>query len=271
MKKALLSGVILAAVFSMGFLRPKPSRISQPDISRSGQDKRPGKPGQPRLLVFSKTSGFRHDCIPAGKLALLKLGAVHGCVVDTTEDAGRFTSENLSRYQVVIFLCTTGTILDTLQKQAFTKYIQRGGGFVGIHSATDTEYGWPWYGRLVGAWFKNHPSDSPLTGTLHVEDRNSPATRELPVTFSRSDEWYNFKYVNPDDHLLVSIDQTTYNRTQTPKNIIGDEKKHPVAWCHRYDGGRAFYTSMGHLKSSYEEPLFLNHVWGGIEYASGKN
>lgn len=223
------------------------------------------------MLVFSKTTGFRHDCIPAGKLAMLKLGAIHGYQVDTTEDASAFTKENLKKYKVVMFLCTTGTVLDSSQKLAFEQFIEGGGGFVGIHSATDTEYNWPWYGKLVGAWFRNHPSNSPLTGKLHVEDRHNPSTREMPVDFSRSDEWYNFKYVNPDDHILVTIDQTTYNSGATAKNIIGDDKKHPVSWCHTYAGGRAFYTSMGHLISSFEEPLFLNHVWGGIQYAAGKN
>lgn len=223
------------------------------------------------ILVFSKTAGYRHDCIEAGKLAMLKLGAEHGYAVDTTENASVFTAANLKKYKVVVFLCTTGTVLDTLQKEAFKKYIQAGGGFVGIHSATDTEYGWAWYGKLVGAYFKNHPSNSPLVGVLKIEDKNNPSTHELPPSFSRNDEWYNFKYVNPDDHMLLTIDQTTYNSTQTEKNVIGDDKKHPVSWCHNYDGGRAFYTSMGHLKSAYEEPLFLNHVWGGIQYASGKN
>lgn len=225
----------------------------------------------PSMLVFSKTTGYHHECIAAGKLAMLKLGAVHGYSVDTTDNASAFTEANLKKYKVVIFLCTTGTVLDTLQKDAFKKFIQAGGGFVGIHSATDTEYSWPWYGQLVGAYFKNHPSNSPLIGVLHVQDRNNPSTHELPVSFSRNDEWYNFKYVNPEDHLLITIDQTTYNSTQTATNVIGDDKKHPVSWCHSYDGGRAFYTSMGHLKSAYEEPLFLNHVWGGIQYAAGKN
>lgn len=225
----------------------------------------------PAILVFSKTGGYRHDCITTGKLAMLKLGVVHGYRVDTSENASSFTAANLKKYKVVVFLCTTGTVLDTLQKEAFRKYIQAGGGFVGIHSATDTEYSWPWYGKLVGAYFKNHPSNSPLVGVLKVEDKNNLSTHELPMSFSRNDEWYNFKYVNPDDHMLVTIDQTTYNSTQTEKNVIGDDKNHPVSWCHNYDGGRAFYTSMGHLKSAYEEPLFLNHVWGGIQYAAGKN
>ncbi len=223
------------------------------------------------MLVFSKTAGYRHDCIPVGKLAFVKLGKAHGYAVDTTEDATAFTSENLKKYKLVVFLCTTGTVLDTLQKQAFQQFIEGGGGFIGIHSATDTEYNWPWFGKLVGAYFKNHPSNSPLTGMLHVEDRNNPATRRMPENFSRSDEWYNFKYVNPDDHMLVTIDQTTYNSTQTSTNVIGDDKKHPVSWCHEYNGGRAFYTSMGHLKSAYSEPLFLDHLWGGIQYVTGKN
>jgi len=215
-----------------------------------------------RILVYSKTTGFRHDCIPSGKLALINMGKEHGFAVDTTENANAFTVENLKKYQVVVFLCTTHRVLDTVQKAAFAAWLHRGGGFVGIHAATDTEYGWPYYNKLVGAWFVGHPGPKNVrTGTLHVTDPKAIPTQDMPGEFVRTDEWYNFKDIQPDNHILVTIDQTTYD--------FGTDKQHPVSWTRSFDGARIFYTSMGHTKETYLEPLFLNHLWGGIRFVTG--
>src|SRR6266481_3108757 len=167
---------------------------------------------QPRfaVLVFSKTSTFRHDSIPDGIAAIQTLGAENGFAVDSTEDAARFTDAELARYKVVVFLCTTGDILDTHQKAAFERYIRSGGGFVGIHSASDTEYQWAWYGRLVGAYFASHPEIQPAT--IRIEDAVHSSTRDLPAVWKRTDEWYNFRS-NPRGtaHVLATIDETTYS------------------------------------------------------------
>lgn len=216
---------------------------------------------KPRVLVFSKTMGFRHDCIPAAKLALIKLGNDNGFVVDTTEDASVFTTENLKKYKAVVFSCTTGDVLDNAQQEAMENYIHHGGGFAGIHAATDTEYDWPWYNKLVGAQFLSHPHQQ--VATLHVVDHHHISTKHLPDEWKRKDEWYNFKNMNPDVHVLIKIDETTYEGGKNGDN-------HPMAWYHEYDGGRAFYTELGHIKESYEEPLFLQHLLGGIKYAMGK-
>src|SRR5271167_4747878 len=148
---------------------------------------------QPRFaaLVFSKTTGFRHDSIPQGIAAIEALGADHGFAVDRTEDAARFTDAELARYKVVVFLNTTGDILDAGEKAAFERYIRSGGGFVGIHSASDTEYGWPWYGRLVGTWFASHPQIQ--RATVHIANPDHPSTKGLPTAWERADEWYNFR------------------------------------------------------------------------------
>jgi cytochrome c len=228
-------------------------------INRSGA----AESTQPRfaVLVFSKTSAFRHDSIPDGIAAIQTLGAENGFAVDSTVDAARFTDAELARYKVVVFLCTTGDILDTDQKAAFERYIRSGGGFVGIHSASDTEYQWAWYGRLVGTYFASHPQIQPAT--VRIEDLGHASTEGLPVTWQRTDEWYNFQS-NPRGavHVLATLDEATYSGGK-----MGVD--HPIAWCHEIDGGRSWYTAMGHESESYAELLFRLHLLGGIESAAG--
>jgi cytochrome c len=213
------------------------------------------------VLVFSKTTGFRHDSIPQGIAAIEALGAEHGFSVDSTEDASRFTAAELARYRVVVFLSTTGDILDPGQKATFERYIRAGGGFAGIHSASDTEYQWAWYGQLVGAHFADHPQIQPAT--VHVEDIGHPSTKDLPVIWRRTDEWYNFR-TNPRGtaHVLATLDEASYSGGK-----MGSD--HPIAWCQEIDGGRSWYTAMGHTVESYAEPLFRLHLLGGIESVAG--
>ena len=216
-----------------------------------------------RVLVFSKTAGFRHSSIGAGRAAIRKLGAENGFDVDTTEDARAFTSKNLARYRAVVFLNTTGDVLDAAQQDDFERYIQAGGGYVGVHSATDTEYDWPWYGRLAGAWFNGHPNNPNVRqGTFRVLDRTHVSTTGLPDRWDRTDEFYNFKSIDPTIHVLVDIDEKSYQG-----GTNGDH--HPMSWYHDFDGGRAWYTNMGHTEETYSEPLFLKHLLGGLRYAIG--
>lgn len=220
------------------------------------------RPSHPRVLVFSKTKGFRHASIGTGRLAIMKLGEENGFTVDTTEDASWFTDKSLKKYAAVIFLNTTGDILDDAEQTAFEHYIKSGGGFVGVHSATDTEYGWEWYGKLVGAYFMGHPKIQ--QAKLIVQDSTNISTKHLPREWVRTDEWYNFKNLNNQVHVLMLIDEKSY---QGGKN--GDY--HPMAWYHDFEGGRAFYTELGHTDESYSDPNYLKHLLGGIRYAMGKN
>lgn len=220
-----------------------------------------GSKKKKQVLVFSKTAGFRHASIAAGKTALLKMGSENNWMVDTTEDALVFTAANLKRYDVVVFLNTTGNILNEEQQAAFEKYIQAGNGFAGIHAATDTEYDWPWYCRLVGANFASHPKQQ--NATLLVKDSLHSSTKHLPHLWQRFDEWYNFKNQYSGVHVLVTIDETTYEGGKNGDN-------HPMAWYHDYDGGRAFYTALGHTEASYSEENFLQHLRGGLQYAMNK-
>jgi glucose/arabinose dehydrogenase/type 1 glutamine amidotransferase/PKD repeat protein len=214
-------------------------------------------------LVFSKTAGFRHDAIADGIAAIQALAAQHGFNVDLTEDSNQFTDANLAQYDVVVWLNTTGDVLNNTQQGAFERYIRAGGGYAGVHSASDTEYGWPWYGGLVGAYFNNHPA--PQTATIKVEDPAHPSTAHLGPTWVHFDEWYNFR-ANPrgNVHVLASLDETSYNPGQ---GAMGPE--HPIAWCHDYDGGRSWYTGLGHTRESYSDPAFRQHLLGGIQTAAG--
>ena len=218
---------------------------------------------QPRVLVFSKTAGFRHSSIGVGIAAVKKLGQENGFAVDATEDAGAFTAKNLVRYNAVVFLNTTGDVLDALQQDVFERYIQAGGGYVGVHSATDTEYDWPWYGRLAGAYFNGHPNNPNVRkATYRVIDKSHVSTAGFPDTWNREDEFYNFKSIDPTIHVLIEIDEKSYEG-----GTNGDH--HPMSWYHDFDGGRAWYTNMGHTEATYSEPQFLRHLLGGLRYAIG--
>ncbi len=216
------------------------------------------------VLVFYKTAGYHHSSIAAGIKAIMLLGNEHNFQVDTTADAAKFTEENLQQYAAVIFLSTTGDVLDDAQQRAFENFIKSGGGFAGIHSATDTEYDWSWYGDLVGAYFADHPDQQ--EATLNVVNRKTIATKHLPKQWTRKDEWYNFKWMTKDKlHVLITIDESSYNAGPSKMGTY-----HPMSWYHDFDGGRSFYTELGHTDESYSDPLYLNHLLGGIEYAMGR-
>lgn len=215
----------------------------------------------PRILVYAKTKGFHHASIPAGLAAIQQLGAENGFAVDTTTDSSYFVPKTLKKYAAVVFMSTTGNILNAEQQTAFEKYIQSGRGFVGVHAATDTEYDWPWYNQLVGAYFKSHPKQQ--EAVLHIVDDTHISTKHLPKTWKRFDEWYNFKSIQPNLNILITIDEKSYTG-----GANGDP--HPMAWYHTFDGGRAFYTEFGHTDESFKDPMFLQHLLGGIRYAMNK-
>ncbi|MBM4111758.1 MAG: ThuA domain-containing protein [Phycisphaerae bacterium] len=218
----------------------------------------------PRVLVFTKTAAFRHDSIPDGIRAVREIGA-GAFEIDATEDAAAFTDDNLTRYRAVVWLSTSGEVLNDEQQAAFERYIRAGGGYAGIHAASDTEYEWPWYGKLVGAYFQTHPPVQSATQTVEVRDHAS--TRMLPERWMRTDEWYSFRS-NPRGtegiRVLMSLDESTYE--PAPATMGAD---HPIAWYHEFDGGRSWYTGGGHTKESFSEPLFREHLLGGILWAAG--
>ncbi len=219
-------------------------------------------------LVFSETAAFEHSNIDEATTAIQQLGATNNFTVTATEDSSVFNDANLEQYEVVIFLSTTGDVLTPTEQAAFERYIQGGGGYAGIHAASDTEYDWPWYGSLVGAYFNNHPAGTP-SATVKVEDPAHPSTAGLPKRWQRTDEWYNFRTPNTLTarnklHILASMDETTY-APGTGANGV----EHPIAWCQDYDGGRSWYTGMGHTEASFTDAPFLKHILGGIQTAAG--
>jgi type 1 glutamine amidotransferase len=261
--KAVL-GLFTAAVLSL-----MPQAVALPaEEDRSATVPRseaagPRAAGDPayEILVFSRTAGFRHSSIDDGIAAIRALGAANNFTVDATEDAQAFTSANLAQYKAVVFLSTTGDVLNTTQQTAFEKYIQGGGGYVGVHAAADTEYDWPFYEGLAGALFRSHPAVQPAT--VEVEDRAHDATAHLGRTWQRTDEWYDYR-TNPRTtaRVLASLDESSYSGG----TMAGD---HPIAWCKDYQGGRAFYTGGGHTDESYSESAFRRHILGGIRWAAG--
>lgn len=217
---------------------------------------------KPGILVFTRTKGFYHQSIPTGSAAIRKLGQENNFIVDTTGDPRYFVQDSLKNYAAVIFLNTTQNVLNGDQQVAFERYIQSGGGFVGVHAAADTEYDWAWYNKLVGAYFLSHPKIQ--KAIVQVVDSTHPSTSFLPRKWERTDEWYNYKSINADIKVLATMDETSYQGGQNGNN-------HPIAWYHAFDGGRAFYTGFGHTNESYSDPLFLRHLLEGIKYAIGNN
>lgn len=229
--------------------------LNHPEPLKSSKSKISALKSQ--ILVFTKTAGYRHGAIEKGVETLKELGLKNNFEITQTEDSLQFNDANLKKYQLVIFLNTTQDVLGDEQQEAFKTYINNGGSFMGVHAATDTEYEWPWYGKLVGAYFLNHPKQQ--EAKIMVTDKNNPATAHLQDTWMHFDEWYNFKDINPDLQVLMSLDETSYEGGKNGDN-------HPITWCHEFDGGRAFYTGLGHTLESYDDPNFRKQLVGGIEW-----
>lgn len=235
-------------------LHNNPVRVPQQSVPAT-------KVNKDQVLVFSKTNGYRHSSIAKGVATLVELGTTNSFEVTQTEDSLQFNPANLKKFQLVIFLNTTMDVLGDKEESAFEAYIQNGGSFMGIHAAADTEFDWPWYGKLVGAYFLSHPKQQ--EAVLEVVDHNHPATKHLASTWTHFDEWYNFKDLNPDVQILMKLDESSYEGGKNGNN-------HPIAWFHEYDGGRAFYTGLGHTEEAYDDLNFRQHLIGGIEYCLGR-
>jgi type 1 glutamine amidotransferase len=225
------------------------------------------------VLLFSKTAGWHHESIHEGVQAIRDLGKLHDFGVFWTEDASRvFNEKELKKYKAVIFLCTTGDILTAEQQAVFEAYMKAGGGFVGIHAAADTEYDWPFYTKMVGHMFHIHPAVQ--SAAIKVEDANFPGMDRFPKRFLFTEEWYEFDASRSTKlKYLLSVDEKTYKPYAKwgPKEGKGMGNFHPLAWYQEYEGGRAFYTALGHLPATYSDANFLHHVYGGIYWAATGN
>lgn len=214
-----------------------------------------------RVLVFTRHLGFAHASIAIGVEAVSVLGTATGFAVDATEDPSRFTDAGLAPYRVVIFLNTTGDVLDDAQQAAMERFLAAGNGWVGIHAAADTEYDWAWYQGLFGARFTGHSAIQ--TATIVVADSANASTRRLAPSLSRLDEWYDFaSQPAAGARILVRVDEGSYSGGHMGA-------VHPVTWLRSYAGGRAWFTAMGHTSCAYVERPFLEHIRGGILWAAG--
>jgi uncharacterized protein len=214
-------------------------------------------PVRKRILVFTKTTGHRHNSIPNAKQALTQILANLDIDASFTEDAAIFNADSLKKYKAVVFLLTSGEILNDQQQTAFEQFITAGGGFAGVHSAADTEYEWPFYGSLLGAYFYGHPGvqDARITKLISTH----PSTSFLGHEWMRKDEWYNFKNIQPGIKVLLNLDESSYEGGRNGPN-------HPISWYQDFGNHKSFYTGMGHTIESYSEPDFIKHLQGGVQY-----
>lgn len=227
------------------------------------------KAEQFKVLLFTKTDGWHHKSINGGVTAMEKLAEKHHFIVDWHEDASRINDKNLEQYDVIMFMLTTGNVLNDEQQGAMERFIQSGKGFVGVHSASDTEYEWEWYTKLVGHSFHIHPVIQ--TAKMKVLSRKFPGLERMPDELLWTDEWYEFG----DAHIkglnyILSIDEKSYDPNADWGRVKGDGmgKFHPVAWWQEYDGGRSFYTALGHMGSTYSDELMMEHIYGGLYWAA---
>ncbi|MET1258430.1 ThuA domain-containing protein [Flagellimonas sp. DF-77] len=229
-----------------------------------GEATAPSAPIPELVLVYSKTLGYRHQSIEKGVATLRQIGRNNGFIVLQTETPEDFNAQNLKNYKLVIFLSTTMDVLNDEQQAAFENYIRSGGSFMGIHAAADTEYDWPWYGRLVGGYFESHPNNPNVRqARIEVVDRTHRSTAHLSESWSRNDEWYNYKNLNPDVSIVMNLDEMSYEGGTNGAN-------HPIAWYHEFEGGRAYYTGGGHTEASFDEPDFQEHLLGAILWCVGR-
>lgn len=224
--------------------------------------------GSPRVLLFSHSTGYRHASIEPGIAAIKALGQREKIEMVASEDPAVFSAEGLKDFDAIILLSTStdpkkpesewfvGPRRDALQA-----FVRSGGGVVGIHAASDSHYHWPWYIKMIGAHFARHPEGTP-EGEIHVADPNHESTKSLPESVRRVDEWYYFDDYDPRAHLLVTLDPASIGEKDVNPN--------PVSWAHEFEGGRVFYTAMGHTAESYSDPNFLTHLAGGLKWVMKK-
>lgn len=220
---------------------------------------------KPRVLLFSHSTGYRHASIEPGVEAIKALGGREGMEIVATEDPGVFSPGALADYDAIIFLSTSTKKDDPssewfqgARRDALQSFVRGGGGIVGIHAASDSHYHWPWYVDMIGGHFVSHPEGTP-EGTLTVVDRGHPTTQGVDPTMRRVDEWYYFGDFDPTTNVLITLDPASIGEK--------DANANPVSWAHEFEGGRVFYTAMGHTAETYRDKNFLTHLAAGLRWA----
>jgi type 1 glutamine amidotransferase len=223
-----------------------------------------------KVLIYSGSTGFRHDSIPAGVEATKAIATKLGLGFDVSEDPDVFTAEKLAGYKAIVFVSSTtdpkkpeSEWFTGARRDALVGFLKAGKGVVGLHAAGDSHYHWPWFGQMMGGYFERHPKGTPK-GTLTVADATHPATAKLPKTVTRNDEWYYYKDFNPLVHVLITVDPASIGDGEA------DVNPNPLVWYHEFGGGRVFYSGLGHTSESYNEPYIIDLTTGGLKYAVGK-
>ncbi len=222
-----------------------------------------------KALIVTTTKGWHHESLHSGVVALKEMASRNFFDADLWENPGGFTDKYVEQYQVIIFLNTTGDIFDTAQQKVMERFIRSGKGYVGIHSASDTEYDWEWYTKLVGRMFHIHPTIQ--TAKLQVLDPGFPGLQGFANGKIWTEEWYEFTSPKTPGLIdILAVDESTYNPKVNwgAKKGEGMGKVHPVAWYHEFDGGRAFYSGLGHLPTNFSNPALLDHLYAGIFWAA---
>jgi type 1 glutamine amidotransferase len=239
-------------------------------ISALGLAGAAGAAAKAHILVYSGSTGYRHESIPAAVEALKAIGAKAGYVVDATEDPAVFSADQLEQYKVLVLVSTStdpknpdSEWFTGARRAALQGFLADGKGVIGLHAAADSHYNWPWYGQMIGGYFERHPKGTPK-GTVTVVDARHPATAKLPKTLERNDEWYYYKDFNPTMRVLITIDPASIGDGEA------DVNPNPLVWCHDFGGGRVFYSALGHLPESYKEPYMVDLLTGALAYAVGK-
>lgn len=249
---------IAAFLFLISFFSPEANSQNTDNSKLKGK----------KVLVFTKNGkGYIHENIPASIAAFQKLGKELNFIVDTTTNSTLFADDNLKKYDAIIFSNTNNDVFDTEeQKIAFMRYIQAGGSFMGIHSASGTERNWKWFKLMLGATFLRHPPFQPFT--VHILDHKHQATKNLASQWDTKDEFYLFKEINPSINVLAFSDLSAIKEDNSGNNSKPDifGNRYPSVWCHEFDGGRVFYTALGHDKTDYSNPVYLAHIIEGLKW-----
>ena len=226
------------------------------------------------VLVYTKNGkGYVHDNIPYAVKAIQKLSQEKGFKVDVTDDPAAFTEKNLRKYTFLLFPSTNNDVFDTdEQRVAFRRYIEAGGGFVGLHSVTGTERNWKWFKTMVGGTFLWHANFQPFK--VKVIDKDHPSVQGLPEVWERADECYFAKELYPGIKVVMAHDLSSLNKDEEKK--VKDASApfadyYPAVWHQNFDGGNIWITTLGHDKLSYEDPTFMKHVLQGMHFVASQS
>lgn len=227
-----------------------------------------------KVLVYTKNGkGYVHENIPSAIMCIQKLGRQYGFKTDVSDDAAVFTEENLKQYSLLIFTSTNNDVFDTdAQRLAFRRFMEAGGGFVGIHSVIGTERNWPWFKMMLGGTFAWHPKFQKYK--IQVIDPDHPSVAGLPKVWEKEDECYFQKEMYPGIRTLMAHDVSSLDQTEKEKIAIHAgtfSSLYPAVWHQQYDGGNIWITALGHDKKDYENPIYVQHIFQGIKFVAGKS